>query len=174
MKVTINITKIYLIIICAIIALSIGIIVYAYDGNNPEIMGHSADEIEGGAIRGPLNISIKNTDSGEILKLISEFQEEAYLKWFLDPATPTTISAYIGFPEPHPEINTYNFQIQNQQNTQIVSSSEQWNIIGNTKIGKNLNIQNIAGIKQKGQEVLKEGDSIHLVASGENYIIIKN
>lgn len=45
MRVTIEITKKYLLIICSIFILFAGVIVYAYNSGNPAAMGHSGDEI---------------------------------------------------------------------------------------------------------------------------------
>jgi hypothetical protein len=49
MKVTINIEKRYAFVIGALLLIAVALgVVYAYGGNNPPVMGHSVDEIDGG------------------------------------------------------------------------------------------------------------------------------
>ncbi len=128
MKLTIEITKKYFFTILAVLILMGGIFiyVYAYNSNNPQVMGHSADEIGSGTMHGPITIDSSNAQA---LSIKGGDEDHVYIAWYADKNAQNTRSAYMGFPGSGSDV----LRIENELGNEV-------EINNNLKVNGNLTI----------------------------------
>jgi len=132
MKLTIEITKKYFFTILAVLILMGGIFiyVYAYNSNNPQVMGHSADEIGSGIMHGPITIDSSNAQA---LSIKGGDEDHVYIAWYADKNAQNTRSAYMGFPGSGSDV----LRIENELGNEVEINNN-LKVNGNLTVGSSL------------------------------------